>query len=83
MGIYKTVDVDVEVNVELEDVIDFIFEASDYELEKIKEACEDNSPIHPYIANTVKYEFAYNAFINAVNRSVDLSTIETILNSLK
>lgn len=86
---YKTVEVDVDVEVELDDVIDFITSgAGNKDLEEIFEAvCDElgvtQSSINSSIFNTQRYDDLMEAVNNAVNRHVDLRVMADIINSLK
>ena len=86
---YKTVEVDVDVEVELDDVIDFITSgAGKKDLEEIFEAvCDElgvtQSSINSSIENTQRYDDLMEAVNNAVNRHVDLRVLADIINSLK
>lgn len=86
---YKTVEVDVDVEVELDDVIDFITSgAGKKDLEEIFEAvCDElgmtQSSINSSIFNTQRYDDLMEAVNNAVNRHVDLRVMTDIINSLK
>jgi hypothetical protein len=85
MGIYKTVDVEIEVD----DVIDFItLEADEVDLQKIYEAvCDElglnSSSINSSIEETQRYKDLMEVVNNAVNRHVDLRVMADIINALK
>jgi hypothetical protein len=87
MGIYKTVDVEIEI--EVDDVIDFITdEADEVDLQKIHEAvCDElglnSSSINSSIEETQRYEDLMEVVNNAVNRHVDLRVMADIINALK
>lgn len=85
MGTWKSVDVDVDI--EVEDVIDFIENASDRELEEIKEVLReyelDSSTIHSSLYATQMYEDLMNAVHEAVARHVDMKMITKIISELK
>lgn len=86
---YKTVEVDVDVELELDDVIDFITSgAGKKDLEEILETvCDElgvtQSSINSSIFNTQRYDDLMEAVNNAVNRHVDLRVMTDIINSLK
>ena len=84
---YKTVEVDVDI--ELDDVIEYIENCySDKELQKIKDVVMDglnevdDSAVEGYIRNTQNYETAKEAFLNTVNRGIDLNKLTNILDNL-
>lgn len=84
---YKTVEVDVDI--ELDDVIEYIENCySDKELQKIKDVVidglnkVDDSAVEGYIRNTQNYETAKEAFLNTVNRGIDLNKLTNILDNL-
>jgi hypothetical protein len=87
MRVYKTVDIDVEI--EVDDVIDFITdEADEVDLQKIYEAvCDElglnSSSINSSIEETQRYEDLMEVVNNAVNRHVDLRVMADIINALK
>lgn len=86
---YKTVEVDVDVELELDDVIDFITSgANKKDLEEIFETvCDElgvtQSSINSSIFNTQRYDDLMEAVNNAVNRHVDLRVMADIINLLK
>jgi hypothetical protein len=89
MRTYKTVETDVDVEIELEDVIDFISDsAGKRDLQEIYEAvCDElgitQSSVNSNIESTQRYEDLMEAVTNAVNRCVDLRVMTDIINSLK
>jgi hypothetical protein len=89
MRTYKTVETDVDVEIELEDVIDFISDsAGKRDLQEIYEAvCDElgitQSSVNSNIESTQRYEDLMEAITNAVNRCVDLRVMTDIINSLK
>ena len=89
MRTYKTVEADVDVEIELEDVIDFISDsAGKRDLQEIYEAvCDElgitQSSVNSNIESTQRYEDLMEAVTNAVNRCVDLRVMTDIINSLK
>jgi hypothetical protein len=89
MRTYKTVEVDVDVELELDDVIDFITSgAGKKDLEEIFEAvCDElgvtQSSINSGIESTQRYDDLMEAVNNAVNRHVDLRVMADIINALK
>jgi coenzyme F420-reducing hydrogenase delta subunit len=89
MRIYKTVEADVDVELELEDVIDFITGgAGEKDLQEIFETvCDElginQSSINSGIESTQRYDDLMEAVNNAVNRHVDLRVMTDIINTLK
>ena len=89
MRIYKTVEADVDVELELEDVIDFITSgAGEKDLQEIFETvCDElgmnQSSINSGIESTQRYDNLMEAVNNAVNRHVDLRVMTDIINTLK
>jgi hypothetical protein len=83
MSTWKTVDVDIE----LEDVIDFIDSASEKELEKIaravKEEMGEYSNTFSSIRDTQLYSDLMDAVEEAVTRHVDMKVMIDIIKSLK
>jgi len=89
MRTYKTVETDIDVEIELEDVIDFITSgAGEKDLQEIFETvCDElgmnQSSINSGIESTQRYDDLMEAVNNAVNRYVDLRVMADIINSLK
>jgi len=89
MRTYKTVETDVDVEIELEDVIDFITSgAGKKDLQEIFETvCDElgmsQSSINSGIESTQRYDDLMEAVNNAVNRHVDLRVMADIINALK
>ena len=89
MKTYKTVETDIDVEIELEDVIDFITGgAGEKDLQEIFETvCDElgmnQSSINSGIESTQRYDDLMEAVNNAVNRHVDLRVIADIINALK
>ena len=89
MRTYKTVETDVDVEIELEDVIDFITGgAGEEDLQEIFETvCDElgmsQSSINSGIESTQRYDDLMEAVNNAVNRHVDLRVMADIINALK
>ena len=89
MRTYKTVETDIDVEIELEDVIDFITSgASKKDLQEIFETvCDElgmsQSSINSGIESTQRYDDLMEAVNNAVNRHVDLRVMADIINALK
>ena len=85
MSTWKTVDVDVDI--ELEDVIDFIDSASERELEQIaravKEEIGEYSSTFSSIRDTQLYSDLMEAVEEAVTRHVDMKVMIDIIKSLK
>jgi hypothetical protein len=85
MSTWKTVDVDVDI--ELEDVIDFIDSASEKELEQIaravKEEIGEYSSTFSSIRDTQLYNDLMDAVEEAVTRHVDMKVMIDIIKSLK
>jgi hypothetical protein len=84
---YKTVEVDVDI--ELEDVLEYIGNCySKKELQEIKESVleeleeVDDDNVEGYIRNTQNFQTAKEAFFNAVNRGIDLNSLTNILDNL-
>jgi hypothetical protein len=89
MRTYKTVETDIDVEIELEDVIDFITSgAGEKDLQEIFETvCDElgmnQSSINSGIESTQRYDDLMEAVNNAVNRHVDLRVMADIINALK
>jgi hypothetical protein len=85
MSTWITVDVDVDI--ELEDVIDFIDSASEKELEQIaravKEEMNEYSSTFSSIRDTQLYSDLMDAVEEAVTRHVDMKVMIDIIKSLK
>lgn len=83
MGTWKSVDVDIEV----EDVIDFIESASNKEIEEIKQAIKefemDSNPAHSSLYATQRYEDLMTVMHEAIARHVDMQMMANIISELK
>ena len=85
MGTWKSVEVDVDI--EVEDVIDFIESASDRELKEIKRALKefemDINPAHSSLYATQMYEDLMTVMHEAIARHVDMRMMTKIISELK
>jgi len=82
-------EIEVDIDVELDDVIDYIGNCfSKKELQEIKEAVleeleeVDDDNVDGYIRNTQNFQTAKEAFFSAVNRGIDLNKLTNILDNL-
>lgn len=85
MGTWKSVEVDVDI--EVEDVIDFIESASNKEIEEIKDAIKefemDSNPAHSSLYATQMYEDLMAVMHDAIARHVDMRMMTKIISELK
>lgn len=92
MRISRGIEVEIDVDIELNDVIEYIENCySEKELQEIKELVfeglegleevEDDN-VDVYIRNTQNFQTAKEAFFNAVNRGINLNSLINILDNL-
>lgn len=85
MGIWKSVEVDVDI--EVEDVIDFIESASNKEIEEIKDAIKefkiDSNVRYNSLYATQMYEDLIAVMHDAIDRHVDMRIMIKIISELK
>lgn len=81
--VYKGVNVDVEIK--LDDVLDFINDCNQKELDLIIKEIEyfNSTNIKSGIADTQRYSDLMEAVENAVNRYVDIQKLTNLINEFK